>query len=94
MVSASAMRMPVVPTTPTMGMSATPSMRMSVLHELAHFRGTVGVENAEHNDIKCDPASGRNDHGIGVNVKVSVDDPLHSHKHQDARQQPDHHDGK
>ena len=54
---------------------------VSVLHEGAHFRrAEVGVQDAGHDDIEGDAASRRHQHGIGVDLKVFVDDALHRHE--------------
>ena len=61
--------------------SSAAAVGVSVLHEGAHFRrAEVGVQDAGHDDIEGDAASRRHQHGIGVDLKVFVDDALHRHE--------------
>ena len=71
--------------------AAAAAVRVAVFDERSG-RAKVGVQHGGHDDVEGDAATGRDQHGVGVDLKVFVDDPLDGHEDQDARQQPDHHD--
>ena len=74
--------------------SASSAVRVSVFNQRSHFRrAKVGVKDAGHDHVEGDAATGRQQHRVGVDLKVFVDDSLDRQEDQHARQQPNHHDG-